>query len=128
MDNVYYIGTEIFFQIACRHPCTDGNKRTAYISSSAFITYNFSELYGKNKVFRFFMKKDVKLGQTIETIAKWGEGSNYKSLEDLVFKAGLMGKRKRKLNEEDVKRFINFILRINIQLEKVGKNGKGKES
>jgi len=127
-DNAYYVGTEIFFNIACRHPFTDGNKRTAYIAALAYIAHNFSEICGKNKAFRFFLKKNPKLGQTIETIAKWGEGSNYKSLEDLISKAGLMGKKSRKLNEEDVKRFINFILRNNIQLEKVDKNGKGKEN
>lgn len=106
--NIYYIGTEVFFQIACRHPFTDANKRTAYIASLYIIGVNLLHLYGKTHSFYIKQEND---GRIIETIAKWGEGSNVESLEKLIFQGKKPGKKKHDINEADVKQFINSFLR-----------------
>jgi len=119
--NSYYIGTEIFFQIACRHPFTDGNKRTAYVASLFFTGVN---LLGVRNSLEWRKAEDA--GKIVETIARWGETSDVSSLEKMVFESGIIGKKRRPLGEGDVKGFINHFLRNNIRV-KVGKNGKEKD-
>jgi prophage maintenance system killer protein len=116
--NSYYIGTEIFFQIACRHPFIDGNKRTAYISSLFFARINLREINRATEG-----RRVENAGKIIETIAGWGEASDVSSLEKMVFESGMIGKRRRPLHEEDVKGFINRFLRNSIRIT-VGRNEK----
>ncbi|MCX6769028.1 MAG: Fic family protein, partial [Candidatus Micrarchaeota archaeon] len=114
------IGTEIFFQIACRHPFTDGNKRTAYIASLFFAEINLREINGATEEHRV-----ENAGKIIATIAGWGEPSDVSSLEQMVFESGVIGRKRRPLREEDVKGFINRFLRNSIRI-RVGRNGKKK--
>jgi prophage maintenance system killer protein len=116
VSNAYYVGTETFFTIACRHPFIDGNKRTAYASSTLLVFANLSEALGEGASLELAEEADT--GKTIETIARWGEGSDSSSLEKMVLDAGLLGKGKgsRKMREEDVKRFINKFLRNTIRV------------
>lgn len=117
VDNIYYVGTEIFFNIACRHPFADGNKRSAYISALTFIGVNFSRNFSGARV---YVTENEKQGRVIETIAKWGEGSDYSELEKLIRETGIV-KTERKINENDVKSFINSFLRNTIRFEQVQK-------
>jgi prophage maintenance system killer protein len=121
LSNTYYIGTEIFFTIACRHPFIDGNKRTAYASSTLTIFANLAEMSTIGKELELSEEADT--GETIEKIARWGEGSDSSSLEELAFNAGILGKRKREMEEEDVKRFINKFLRNTIRVHEEDSHG-----
>lgn len=114
--NAYYVGTEVFFNIACRHPFIDGNKRTAYAASTLSIFANLSEISGEGGSLE--LSEYSNTGKTIETIARWGEGSDSSSLVELVQEAGFLGKSGREMNEEDVKKFINHFLRNSIYIQK----------
>jgi prophage maintenance system killer protein len=113
VSNAYYVGTEVFFNIACRHPFIDGNKRTAYASSTLLVFANLSEALGEGEL---ELAEEADTGQVIEKIARWGEGSDSLSLLELVREAGLLGKGRSEMNEEDVKRFINKFLRETIRV------------
>ncbi|MGV8176727.1 MAG: Fic family protein [Candidatus Bilamarchaeaceae archaeon] len=122
-ENVYYVGTELFFTMACRHPFTDGNKRTAFISSALVIVFNLAQLQargykGKIKDPGKMEWKEENRGPVIETIARWVEGVPSSELEKLIFNAGIMGKKRRELKEEDVKRFVNSFLKNNLVIER----------
>jgi hypothetical protein len=108
------VGTETFFTIACRHPFIDGNKRTAYASSTLLVFANLSEALGEGHELELSEEADT--GEVIETIARWGEGSDSSPLLELVQEAGLLGKGRTMMNEEDVKRFINKFLRETIRV------------
>ncbi len=116
LANAYYIGTEVFFHIACRHPFVDGNKRTAQIASQFFIRTNLIEMgYGAGVE---IVSDDV--GKVVETIARWCEGSDRAALEKLIYGSGVIGKRSREITETDVKSYINAFLRNTIRIKKAG--------
>lgn len=121
VSNAYYVGTETFFTIACRHPFIDGNKRTAYASATLAVFANLSEALGEGKAIELAEEEDT--GKTIETIARWGEGSDSSSLRELLYNEGMLGKKKREMKEEDVKRFINKFLRNTIRVQEEDSHG-----
>lgn len=120
LRDIYHIGTEIFYHVVyhvvCRHPFTDGNKRTAYIAALFFIGFNLRGQYGARAVVHLKLEDTDKV---IEEIAKWGQDTDISRLKKLIQESGVIGKKAREINDQDVKNYINAFLRHNIRIEGV---------
>jgi prophage maintenance system killer protein len=110
---VLKISEDILFEIACRHPFIDGNKRTALISSNLFLAVN-KELYAKNDELsrRYEVKYDPKeaviRAKQIELIADWNEDQPSEELHRFLIENGI--KIRHKICETHIRQYIRKFL------------------
>lgn len=120
-DNVMKISEDILFEIACRHPFIDGNKRTALLASNIFLDINMGWYIKKDKrCTKYVCKSDpnyaLSRGPKIKLIASWNEEDQCKELRDDLIKNGI--KIRRKVTEQHVRKFIRHFLWTNFIQEK----------
>ena len=111
--NVLKISEEIIFQIACRHPFTDGNKRTAFICARVFTSANTEFYLGRDKRYSSYRipsapKNAIERAKKLELIADWNEAIPSPELRTFLMKEGI--RIKKKVSEQHIRQYITKFL------------------
>lgn len=106
---VLKIAEDIVFEIACRHPFMDGNKRTALLCCNVFLNMNmlqYVQIEPKYKSFTVELdqSKAIKKAKEIEIIAEWNEAEVKPGLKEFLVSNGIIVKRE--VTEDHIRQFI----------------------
>ena len=93
------IAEEIIYEISCRHPFSDGNKRTALLCASIMLTLNMETFAwkdpGNRKYSVNFEPRDaIEKGRMLEQIAKWNEDNCPEELKEFLIQKGIKIRKK----------------------------------
>jgi death-on-curing family protein len=113
LENALKVSVELFYDIISKHPFMDGNKRTAWAISLLMLERNFN-LYLNKKC----QADEADEGEACLDISKWVEPDADKApLEKRIREAGVVPPTQKKINIEDVKRYISHLLLKHIRME-----------
>ncbi|MCK4319656.1 Fic family protein [Candidatus Micrarchaeota archaeon] len=107
------LSEDILFEIACRHPFIDGNKRTALVCSSVFLGLNMLSYINNDKRYSSYVlnhdkKYILERGKKIELIADWNEDKTSDDLKTLLKENGI--KFRKRITEDHIRQYIKKFL------------------
>lgn len=104
-ENALKVSVELFYDIISKHPFIDGNKRTAWGIAIITLSMNFRSYMNKNYEIR-----ESDEGEACLDISKWVDDADKAPLERRIREAGLVPPTQKRIQVEDVKRYIRYLL------------------
>jgi len=112
-QNILKSTEEMIFQIACRHPFTDGNKRTSLLCADLFCSLNDALYLGRDRRYSLYQfiagpTNALERAKKLELIADWNEGLPSSKLKTFLISQGIQ--IRKNACEQHIRQYINKFL------------------
>ncbi len=112
-QNIIKSAEEMIFQIACRHPFTDGNKRTSLLCAGLFCSLNDVFYLGRDHRYSSYQfiagpKNALERAKKLELIADWNEDMPSTKLKNFLISQGIP--IRKDVCEQHIRQYIDKFL------------------